>query len=63
VIVTLPDTVTVQVAPETDVQPVHELKLFPPAAAGAPNNIVVPELSVNVRVVVPTALRLVAELP
>jgi hypothetical protein len=59
----LPETVTVQVAPATDVHPDHELKLLPPAVAGAPKYIVVPELSVSVNDVVPVADRLVAELP
>jgi hypothetical protein len=59
----LPETVTVQFAPETDVHPDHELKLFPPAVAGAPKITVVPELSVRLNVVVPVARRLVTELP
>jgi hypothetical protein len=59
----LPETVNVQVAPDTEVHPDHELKLFPPAVACAPKNIVVPELSVSVNDVVPVADRLVAELP
>jgi hypothetical protein len=63
VIVTLPDTVSVQVAPETEVHPDHELKLLPPAVAGAPKAIVVPEASVSVKLVVPVPRRAVAELP
>jgi hypothetical protein len=63
VIVTLPETVTVQLAPETEEHPDHELKLLLPAVAGAPKTIVVPELSVSVSVVVPVVRRLVAELP
>ena len=53
VIVTLPVTVTVQFAPETEVHPDHEPKLLLLAVAGAPKIIVVPELSVNVKAVVP----------
>jgi hypothetical protein len=63
VIVTLPETVTVQFAPEAEVHPDHELKLLPPAVAAAPKYIVVPELSVSVNVVVPVVTRFVAELP
>jgi hypothetical protein len=63
VIVTLLETVTVQFAPDTDVHPDHELKLLLPAVAGAPKTIVVPELSVNVKVVVPRVDGLVTELP
>jgi hypothetical protein len=59
----LPETVTVQFAPETEEHPDHELKLLPPAVADAPKIIVVPELSVTVNAVVPKASRLVAELP
>jgi hypothetical protein len=59
----LPETVTVQFAPEGGVHPDHELKLFPPAVAGAPKTIVEPELSVSVKVVVPNVERLVTVLP
>ena len=52
-----------QFVPETEVHPIHELKLFPPAVAGAPKIIVVPELSVTVKVVIPLARRLVSEFP
>ena len=41
----------------------HELKLLFPAVAGARKIIVVPELSLNVKVVVPRADRLVTEFP
>jgi hypothetical protein len=63
VIVTLPETVTVQFAPDTEVQPDHELKLLLLAVAGAPKIIVVPALSVTENVVVPVASKAVAALP
>jgi hypothetical protein len=59
----LPETVTVQFAPEVEVHPDHELKLVVPAVAGAPKIIVVPELSESVKVVMPVARRLVTEFP
>lgn len=62
-IVTLLETVTEQVAPVVDVHPDQELKLLFPAVAGAPKDMFVPGASANVKVVVPVANRLVAELP
>jgi hypothetical protein len=63
VIVTLPETMTVQFEPDTDVHPDQEAKLFPPAVAGAPKMTVVPEASLTVNAVVPVVRRLVRLLP